>query len=230
MWKVGVLIISSGACFSKCISNHKKQRNEEINIRNTYIKNEYRNGGYRNNNPYILHYRLDKEKGEYAFPLSFFDFRNEKVDPLYINSDKGGLSVPVGGSSSIVKHKLYSCLCRNLLLDVGRNVKFMPSKDTLIGIKTKVLPYSMAIQYIKDNYNVDITKYEVTSANIMIKKGRKLSDLYFYGKDVDGKFNAELVSDNLDYMVKCKTHQYIMPYAILGSILLYAGLRRGFRL
>ncbi|SNW62367.1 Transmembrane domain-containing protein [Orpheovirus IHUMI-LCC2] len=87
------------------------------------------------------------------------------------------------------------------------------------NMDVKILPYTDAINYSMKKYYHDISVCEFTSSNIMIKE-KDQDNLYAYGRNIDGKFKASMVSDNQEYLLDRIVDKCYIPYIISGCGLL----------
>ncbi|SNW62365.1 Transmembrane domain-containing protein [Orpheovirus IHUMI-LCC2] len=147
-----------------------------------------------------MEYKINKEKGEHVRCTKYYDYRDESWN-------------------NVINYMNYK------LLDV---LTVPVSKISNVGnYEKKVLPYSKAISYAMNKYNQDITKHEFLSSNILLKE-KECEIVYLYGKNEDdGKFNADMKSDDVNYLLDELTDKPYFAYMLSGSGFLLLSLLCG---
>ncbi|SNW62366.1 Transmembrane domain-containing protein [Orpheovirus IHUMI-LCC2] len=196
-----ITAIIASALVGKGLYNVTSASSKREGIRATLFKSSDIKTQRRNTNcKYLLQYKVNKEKKEYVKCTKFYDYRYESWSNIrnYINYE---------------------------LFEV--KPEFMVSVSDNENFNKKTLPYSQAIRYAMDKYGIDITKDEFSSSNILIKE-KECEIVYLYGKhEEDGKFKADIVSDNMNYLLDELTNKPYIAYMSSGCGFLFLSLLFG---
>ncbi|SNW62368.1 Transmembrane domain-containing protein [Orpheovirus IHUMI-LCC2] len=211
------LLFASAISLGKGLYNHGIMNNNMNEINASFLSHEKKMKGEIRKGQYLLEYKLNKNEGEYVKTFKCYDFRVETSQPVYVNVGKHGPLVPIGGGSYTTRNKVADLLVYKLNnVNSGFCYKLHPYYNE--AEKRKTLPYERALDYAKDKYGVKLSKYGIVSSNVELNIGEDLNTIYLYGKDgKNGKFDIDLLCNNKEHLIMCKSHQYTFPYYVMSA-------------
>lgn len=144
---------------------------------------------------YIIEYKCGNHRANF---IKYYDYRHDTVKSEY-------------------RWNNVTNVVQFTLMDKWVNPKLCLSDN---GYRdTKILPYVEAINYSMKKYYHDISKYEFTSANVMIKEKEEYN-IYAYGRNINGKFKPDIISDDYDLLIDRIVDKCYIPYIVSGCGLL----------